>query len=104
MDLRVRVPPCLPLTNKETMEKGYIIFNFECEKMDIPNTHKTVIVDVSNLKKASTTFLHKLIDAKDRIILVNLHGQPKQIFHICGLDDVIKTYENISQVETFLNK
>ena len=86
------------------MEKGYMIFNFESEKMDIPNSHKTVIVDVSKLKIASTTFLHKLIDAKDRIILVNLHGQPEQIFNICGLKGVIKTSENISQAETFLNK
>lgn len=86
------------------MVKGYMIFNFESEKMDIPNSHKTVIVDVSKLKIASTTFLHKLIDAKDRIILINLHGQPKQIFNICGLNGVIKTLENISQVETFLNK
>ena len=86
------------------MEKGYMIFNFECEKMDIPNTHKTVIIDVSKLKIASTTFLHKLIDAKERIILINLHGQPKQIFDICGLDSVIKTSENISQAETFLDK
>jgi anti-anti-sigma regulatory factor len=92
------------MINRITMEREYMIFNFESEKMDIPNTHKTVIVDVSKLKIASTTFLHKLLDAKERIILINLHGQPKQIFDICGLNSVIKTSENISQAETFLNK
>ena len=81
-----------------------MVFNFECEKIDIPNTHRMVIVDVSKLKSASTTFLHKLIDAKERIVVTNLHGQPEQIFNICGLDAVVRTYKNIEEARLDLNK
>ena len=87
------------------MEKEYMLFEYESEKMDIPtNTHKPIIVDVTKLKSASTTFLHKLIDAKERIVVVNLHGQPEQIFNICGLNGVVKTFKNIDEAKSFLNK
>jgi anti-anti-sigma regulatory factor len=62
----------------------------------------TIILDVSELKFASTRFLHKLIDVKENVVLANLHGQPKQAFVICGLDGIIKTFNSTKEAEIFL--
>lgn len=83
------------------MENDYMIFNFDDESKNIPKINKTIIVDALHLKKASTTFLHKLIEAKDRIIVINLQGQPRQIFDICGLNDIIKTSKDEEQIDDF---
>lgn len=86
------------------METNYMIYDFDCEKKDIPvNVNKSIILDVKNLRSASTTFLHKLLDAKNRIVVVNLHGQPEQVFNICGLGSVVKICKNIDEAKNYLN-
>jgi hypothetical protein len=73
-----------------------MIYDYDCEKKEIPiYPNKKTILDVKLLKSASTTFLHKLIDVKDKVVVVNLNGQPKQVFEICGLDKLIKTYHSV---------
>lgn len=82
-----------------------MIHNYDCEKNNIPiYPDRTTILDVKNLKLASTTFLHKLLDAKEKVVVVNLQGQPKQVFNICGLDKIIPTFSNIEEAKDFFNK
>jgi hypothetical protein len=73
-----------------------VFIEYDDEFKDIPHIKDTkIILDVKNLRTVSTTFMHKLIDAKDRVYILNLTGHPKVVFEICGLNKIIKEYRNI---------
>jgi len=81
----------------------YIIYKYNDEKKDIPvYIDKTTILDVLDLKSATTVFLHKILDSKEKVVLINLHGQPKQIVDICGIDRVISVFPSILEAKNFL--
>jgi anti-anti-sigma regulatory factor len=85
------------------MKVKYMVHIFNHELDEIPKClNKITVLDVSGLKHASTVFLHKLLELKDFVVLINLHGQPKQIFEICGLDKVIEIFKNIDEAKAYL--
>jgi hypothetical protein len=82
-----------------------MIHIYENEQSDIPvYTDKVTILDVMNLKSASTTFIHKLIELKDNVVVINLNGQPKRVFDIVGLDKLVRVCNDLTEAELFLNK
>ena len=81
----------------------YMIYNYCDEKDDIPvYIDKTTILDTKNLKSATTVFLHKILDSKEKVVVINLRGQPKQIVEICGIDKVVNVFPSLEEAKSFL--